>query len=101
VEIAPGTGLLTPLIAEVWPEVAAVDLSGGMLARSAACCRLQADAARLPLTGGCAALVGNGDGPLFAADAARVTAAGACRCGATRSGRVPRSSSPPKSRPRR
>ena len=36
VEIASGTGLLTPLIAAVWPEVAAVDLSGGMLARSAA-----------------------------------------------------------------
>jgi len=77
VEIASGTGLLTPLIAEVWPEVAAVDLSGGMLARPAACCRLQADAARLPLAGGCAALVVIGDGPLFAAQAARVMAAGA------------------------
>ena len=33
VEIASGTGLLTPLIAQVWPEVVAVDLSGGMLAR--------------------------------------------------------------------
>ncbi|HEX2823598.1 MAG TPA: hypothetical protein VHO07_26060 [Streptosporangiaceae bacterium] len=49
VEIASGTGLLTPLIAAVWPEVAAVDLSGGMLARSAASGRIQADAARLPL----------------------------------------------------
>ena len=36
VEIASGTGLLTLLIAQVWPEVIAVDLSGGMLARSAA-----------------------------------------------------------------
>jgi hypothetical protein len=36
VEIASGTGLLTPLVAAVWPRVAAVDLSGGMLARSAA-----------------------------------------------------------------
>ena len=36
VEIASGTGLLTPLIAAVWPRVAAVDLSAGMLARSAA-----------------------------------------------------------------
>ena len=26
-EIASGTGLLTPLITQVWPEVAAVDLS--------------------------------------------------------------------------
>ena len=42
VEIASGTGLLTPLIAAVWPEVAAVDLSGGMLARSAASRRIQA-----------------------------------------------------------
>ena len=43
VEIASGTGLLTPLIAQVWPEVAAVDLSGGMLAHSAASCRIQAE----------------------------------------------------------
>ena len=49
VEIASGTGLLTPLIAQVWPEVIAVDLSGGMLARSAASSRVQADTARLPL----------------------------------------------------
>ena len=77
VEIASGTGLLTPLIAAVWPEVVAVDLSGGMLARSAASCRIQADAARLPLADGCAAAVVIGDGPLFAADAARVMAAGA------------------------
>jgi len=77
VEIASGTGLLTPLIAEVWPEVVAVDLSGGMLARSAASCRIQADAARLPLADGCAAAVVIGDGPLFAAEATRVMAAGA------------------------
>jgi len=77
VEIASGTGLLTPLIARVWPQVAAVDLSGGMLARSAAAGRLQADAARLPLADGCAAAVVIGDGPLFAAEAARVMAAGA------------------------
>ncbi len=77
VEIASGTGLLTPLIAQVWPEVIAVDLSGGMLARSAVGGRIQADAARLPLAGGCAAAVVIGDGPLFAAEAARVMAAGA------------------------
>ncbi len=77
VEIASGTGPLTPLIAQVWPEVIAVDLSGGMLAHSAASCRLQADAARLPLADGCAAAVVGGDGPLFAAEAARVMAAGA------------------------
>ena len=77
VEIASGTGLLTPLIAAVWPQVAAVDLSAGMLARSAAADRIQADAARLPLADGCAAAVVIGDGPLFAAEAARVMAAGA------------------------
>ena len=55
VEIGSGTGLLTSLIAQVWPEVIAVDLSGGMLARSAAHGRVQADAARLPLADGCAA----------------------------------------------
>ena len=47
VEIASGTGLLTPLITAVWPRVAAVDLSAGMLARSAAAGRVRADAARL------------------------------------------------------
>jgi len=77
VEIASGTGLLTPLIAAVWPQVAAVDLSGGMLAQSAVSGRVQADAARLPLADGCAAAVIIGDGPLFAAEAARVMAAGA------------------------
>ena len=77
VEIASGTGLLTPLIAQVSPEVIAVDLSGGMLARSAASGRVQADAARLPLADGCAAAVIIGDGPLFAAEVARVMAAGA------------------------
>jgi SAM-dependent methyltransferase len=75
VEIASGTGLLTPLIQEIWPAVVAVDLSGGMLARSAARHRVQADAARLPLARGCAAAVVIGDGPLFAAEAARVMAA--------------------------
>ena len=77
VEITSGTGLQTPLIAQVWPEVAAVDLSGGMLARSTARGRVQADAARLPLADGCAAAVVIGDGPLFATEAARVMDAGA------------------------
>jgi SAM-dependent methyltransferase len=77
VEIASGTGLLTPLIREVWSRVIAVDLSGGMLARSAAPWRIQADAARLPLASGCADAVVIGDGPLFAAEVARVMTAGA------------------------
>lgn len=77
VEIASGTGLLTPLIAAVWRQVVAVDLSRGMLSRSAATHRLQADAARLPLADGCADAVVIGDGPLFAAEVARVMADGA------------------------
>jgi SAM-dependent methyltransferase len=76
VEIASGTGLLTPLIAAVWPQVAAVDLSAGMLARSAAAGRVRADAVRLPLADGCAAAVVIGDGPLFAAETARGHGAG-------------------------
>jgi ubiquinone/menaquinone biosynthesis C-methylase UbiE len=47
VEIASGTGLLTPLIAGVWPRVLAVDLSAGMLRRSAARDKVRADASRL------------------------------------------------------
>jgi SAM-dependent methyltransferase len=35
VELASGTGLLTPLIAAVWRQVVAVDLSWGMLGRPA------------------------------------------------------------------
>lgn len=72
VEIASGTGLLTPLIQALWPAVIAVDLSYGMLARSAAAHLVQADAAHLPLASGCADAVVIGDGPLFAAEVARV-----------------------------
>lgn len=76
-EIASGTGLLTPLIQDVWPELVAIDLSRGMLARSAARSRVQADAARLPLAGASVAALVVGDGPLFAAEAARVLTADA------------------------
>lgn len=75
-EIASGTGLLTPLIEEVWPRVVALDLSSGMLARSRAALRVRADAARLPLPDSAAAAVVIGDGPLFAAEVARVLADG-------------------------
>ena len=77
VEIASGTGLLTGLIAALWQPVLAVDLSRGMLARSAARHRVQADASRLPLPDGCANAVVIGDGPLFAGEVARVMADGA------------------------
>jgi SAM-dependent methyltransferase len=74
VEIGSGTGLLTPVISDVWPAVAAVDLSAGMLARSAARHRIQADASRLPLADHSVSAVVIGDGPLFAPEAARVMA---------------------------
>jgi Methyltransferase domain len=77
VEIASGTGLLTPLIATAWRPVLAVDLSRGMLSHSAARHKVQADAARLPLADGRTSAVVIGDGPLFATEAARVMAAGA------------------------
>jgi len=74
VEIASGTGLLTPLIAGVWKPVLALDLSEGMLRRSTARDKIRADASRLPLADGCADAVVIGDGPLFAAEAGRVMA---------------------------
>jgi len=74
VEIASGTGLLTPLIAGVWQPVLAVDLSEGMLRRSAAPDKVRADASRLPLADGCADAVVIGDGPLFAAEVGRIMA---------------------------
>jgi hypothetical protein len=77
VEIASGTGLLTPLIRAVWPAVVSADLSFGMLSRANGGHRIQADASRLPLTDGCADAVVLGDGPLFAAEVARILADGA------------------------
>lgn len=72
VEVASGTGLLTPLLAAVWGAVVAVDVSSGMLARSSATGRVRADASCLPLPDRCAAAVAIGDGPLFAAEVDRV-----------------------------
>jgi SAM-dependent methyltransferase len=77
VEIASGTGLLTPLIEGVWPRVAALDLSAGMLARARAGARIRADASRLPLADRCAGAVVICDGPLFAAEVTRVLTPGA------------------------
>ncbi len=72
VEIASGTGLLTAQVQARWPTVIAVDLSYRMLTRSAAAHRIQADAAHLPLASRSVDAVIIGDGPLFAAEVARI-----------------------------
>jgi SAM-dependent methyltransferase len=76
VEVGCGTGLLTPLLTEVWPRVVCLDLSWDMLCRSVPRWRVLADAARLPLVGGRAAAVVLADVPLFAGEVVRVLAAG-------------------------
>ncbi len=72
VEVGAGTGLLTPHLARVWPNLVAVDISQFMIARSRHPWRVRADAAHLPLPDGVAAAVVIGDAPLFAAETARV-----------------------------
>ena len=74
VEIGAGTGLLTPLLREVWPQVVSLDLTPAMIRRSSAPWRLVADASRLPLPDGVAAAVVLGDVPLFASEVVRVLA---------------------------
>ncbi len=76
VEVGCGTGLLTPLLAEVWSEVVCLDLTGEMLRRSPAPWRMIADASRLPLPEGCADAVVLADVPLFAGEVVRVLAPG-------------------------
>jgi SAM-dependent methyltransferase len=76
VEVGCGTGLLTPLLTAIWPEVVSLDLTRAMLERSAARWRLLADASRLPLRSGTAAAVVLADVPLFAAEVVRVLAPG-------------------------
>ena len=75
VEVGCGTGLLTPLLAEVWSPVVCADLTWDMLRRSSAPARVLADAARLPLAAGQAAAVVLADAPLFAEEAVRVLTA--------------------------
>jgi len=76
-EIACGTGLMTPLISEIWPDVAGLDLSSGMLGFGTARNRLRTDVSRLPLADGSMDAVVICDGPLFAAEVARVMTSGA------------------------
>ncbi len=74
VEIGCGTGLLTHLVAGVWPRVASLDLTWEMVRRSPAPWRLNADAARLPFADGSAAAVVIADVPLFADEVVRILA---------------------------
>jgi SAM-dependent methyltransferase len=71
-EVGAGTGLLTPLLAKVWPQVLSLDLTPEMLRRSRAPWRVLADASRLPLPDGTAAAAVLADAPLFAEEVARV-----------------------------
>jgi SAM-dependent methyltransferase len=75
-EAGCGTGLLTPLLAAVWPRVLCLDLSPDMLGRSRAPWRVRADAAHLPVAAGWVAAVVLADAPLFAAEVVRVLAPG-------------------------
>lgn len=72
VEVGCGTGVLTGLLAAVWPDVVCLDLTWDMLHRSPAPWRLLADAARLPLPDRSAAAVVLADVPLFADEVVRV-----------------------------
>ena len=74
-EVGCGTGLLTPVLAEVWPRAVCLDLSPDMLARSRARDRVRADASGLPVADGRCAAVVLADAPLFAAEVVRVLAA--------------------------
>jgi SAM-dependent methyltransferase len=74
VEAGAGTGLLTPLLAAVWPRVVSLDLTPEMIRRSGAAWRLIGDAARLPLPDASASAVVLADVPLFAAEVVRVLA---------------------------
>lgn len=76
VEVGSGTGILTPLLREVWDSVVCMDLTLAMLARATSGWRVNADAARLPLADAAAAVVVLGDAPLFAAEVTRVLAPG-------------------------
>lgn len=72
VEVGAGTGLLTPIIRAVWPQVISVDLSAHMLARSAHRWRVRADAARLPIRSAAVAAVVLADAPLITTEVIRV-----------------------------
>jgi len=73
-ELGCGTGLLTPLLTQVWSRVAGLDLSWDMLHRSAAPARILADASRTPLLAARVAAIVLADVPLFAPEMVRILA---------------------------
>jgi SAM-dependent methyltransferase len=76
VEVGSGTGILTPLLLDIWDRVVSIDLTLAMLARATAGRRVNADASRLPLADSAAEVVVLGDAPLFADEVDRVLAPG-------------------------
>ncbi|MEV5967445.1 methyltransferase domain-containing protein [Kribbella sp. NPDC051952] len=73
-EVGCGTGLLSGLLAEVWPELISLDLTWAMLTRSSVPRRVLGDASQLPVRAGCAAAVVLADVPLFAGEVVRALA---------------------------
>jgi SAM-dependent methyltransferase len=71
-EIGSGTGTLTQLLERARQGVVCVDIAWEMLVRALTGQRVQADAARLPIADGAAAVVVVGDAPLFATEVVRV-----------------------------
>ena len=65
-ELGSGTGILTPYLDAVWPEVVGVDLSMEMMVRHRTTRQIQSDASMLPFPDQCFDVIVIGDGPLFA-----------------------------------
>jgi SAM-dependent methyltransferase len=71
-ELGSGTGILTPYLQSKWSEVVCLDLSIQMLTRQRHRRQIHGDASRLPFADSSFDVVVIGDGPLFAAEVARV-----------------------------
>ncbi|TDW21447.1 class I SAM-dependent methyltransferase [Kribbella kalugense] len=73
-EVGCGTGLLSGLIQDVWPEVISLDLTWAMLTRAPGRWRVLGDASRLPVGDGSTGAVVLADVPLFAGEVVRALA---------------------------